>query len=143
MSASDARSLAQSYFDLLTNKQDLSRIDELFSPDIAFHDPAIVGSGRADGLEEVRGFFTIFFRAFPDVHFSVDDILAEDDRAAVRFTWTGTHKATFLGHTVSERHVSVPGIDIFHVADGKITEVRVAFDRLELVEQLGGLRHPL
>jgi predicted ester cyclase len=81
--------------------------------------------------------------AFPDVNFGIDDLFAEGDRVAIRFTWTGTHKATFLGITFTEHHVTVPGIDIFHIAGGKIVEVRVAFDRLELIEQLGGITHPL
>lgn len=140
---SDAGLVARSYFDRLTNAHDVSAIERLFSEDIAFYDPAIVPGGEAHGFDEVKRFFNVFFDAFPDVHFDVDDIFGENDRAAVRFTWTGTHQATFLGLHISERHVSVPGIDIFHVRDGKITEVRVAFDRLWLIEQLGGISRPL
>ena len=50
---------------------------------------------------------------------------------------------TSSGFVAFERHVTVPGIDIFHISNGKIVEVRVAFDRLELIEQLGGISHPL
>ena len=135
--------VARSYFDRLTNVHDVSYVDTLFTDDVAFHDPAWVPTGLATGHAEVKRFFTVFFKAFPDVHFTIEDILAQDDKAAVRFTWTGTHRATFLGLHLTERHVSVPGIDIFHMTGDRINEVRVAFDRFELVEQLGGITHPL
>ncbi len=143
MSQADTGAVAQSYFDRLINRHDLDYIPTLFDPGIQFHDPAIVPGGQTSGLDGVHNFFSTFFRVFPDVRFTIDDLLVEDDRAAIRFTWTGTHTARFLGIDVTSRHVTVPGIDIFHVAGGRIAEVRVAFDRLELVEQLGGIRHPL
>jgi steroid delta-isomerase-like uncharacterized protein len=138
----DVKAVARSYFEQLTNKQDVGFVDTLFTDDIAFHDPAIVPDGEAHGHAEVKQFFSVFFKVFPDVHFEIDDFFAEGDRVAIRFTWTGTHKTEFLGIELKERHVSVPGIDIFHVRDGKIAEVRVAFDRGHLLEQLGGIHHP-
>ncbi len=141
--SSDTKAIAMSYFDELTNKQDVGFVDHLFSESIAFHDPAIVPDGLAEGREEVKRFFSVFFHAFPDVHFTLHDFFGEDERVAIRFTWTGTHRARFLGLEISERHVSVPGIDIFHIVNGRIVEVRVAFDRFQLVQQLGGITNPV
>jgi steroid delta-isomerase-like uncharacterized protein len=141
--ATDTASVARSYFEELTNKRNLDFVDELFTPDIAFYDPAILPGGQAMGLDAVRKFFSRFFTAFPDLHFEINDFFSVDDKAAIRFTWTGTHHATFIGIHLTGHHVVVPGIDIFHIADGKIAEVRVAFDRAELIEQLGGISHPL
>lgn len=141
-SPDDPKSVATRYFEELTNKQDVGFVDELFTPDIAFYDPAIVPDGEAHGLAEVRQFFTVFFKVFPDVHFTIDDFFAEGDRVAIRFTWTGTHRTEFLGVELKERRVSVPGIDIFRIQGGKIAEVRVAFDRANLLQQLGGIHHP-
>jgi steroid delta-isomerase-like uncharacterized protein len=138
----EVKAVAMGYFEQLTNKQDVAYVDELFTDDIAFYDPAIVPDGEAHGREEVRQFFAIFFKVFPDVHFEIDDFFAEGDKVAIRFTWTGTHKTEFLGIELKERHVAVPGIDIFHVRDGRIAEVRVAFDRDNLIQQLGGIHHP-
>ena len=142
MTLDEVKAVARSYFDELTNKQDVDFADRLFTPDIAFYDPAIVPDGEAHGIPEVKQFFSVFFKVFPDVHFDVDDFLAEGDKVAIRFTWTGTHRAEFLGVELKKRTVAVPGIDIFHIEDGRIAEVRVAFDRGNLLEQLGGLRHP-
>jgi steroid delta-isomerase-like uncharacterized protein len=143
MANEDVKAVAMSYFEELTNKQNVDFADQLFDSSIEFHDPAIFPTGQANGLEEVKNFFSIFFKVFPDVHFEINDLFGEDDRVAIRFTWTGTHRAEFLGIPITERHVSVPGIDIFHIAEGKIVEVRVAFDRFELVQQLKGIDHPL
>lgn len=142
MTLDEVKAVAHSYFDELTNKQDVDFADQLFTPEIAFYDPAIVPDGQAHGIPEVKQFFSVFFKVFPDVHFTIDDFLAEGDKVAIRFTWTGTHRAEFLGVELKERMVAVPGIDIFHIEEGRIAEVRVAFDRGNLLEQLGGLRHP-
>ena len=139
----DTKAIATSYFEKLINVHDLGYIPTLFTPDVQFYDPAMIPSGHASGHDGVHGFFTSFFRAFPDVHFGIDDLFAEGDKAAIRFTWTGTHKFKFLDIDVTDRYVSVPGIDIFHLSGGQISEVRVAFDRAVLVEQLAGIKHPL
>lgn len=137
------KAVARSYFEELTNKQDVGYVDRLFTEDIAFYDPALVPDGVARGHVEVKRFFSTFFKIFPDVHFAIEDLFAEGNKVAARFTWTGTHTKRLLGVRVKERHVAVPGIDIFHVRDGRIAEVRVAFDRGHLLQQLGGIRRPL
>jgi predicted ester cyclase len=139
----DTGAIARSYFEQLINVHDLGYIPTLFDPGIQFHDPAIIPGGQTSGHDGVRGFFSNFFHAFPDVHFAIDDLFTQGEKAAIRFTWTATHKFRFLDIDVTERHVTVPGIDIFHMIGGRIGEVRVAFDRAELVEQLAGIRHPL
>jgi steroid delta-isomerase-like uncharacterized protein len=138
----DVRAVAMSYFDELTNKRNVDFADELFTSDIAFYDPARLPNGQAHGLTEVKQFFTIFFKVFPDLHFGIDDFFCEGNKVAVRFTWTGTYRKKFLGLTIKRRHVSVPGIDIFHLRGDRIAEVRVAFDRFTLVQQLGGIEDP-
>ena len=142
MTLEDVKAVARSYFEELTNKQDVDFADELFTEDVAFYDPAIVPDGEAHGIPEVKQFFAVFFKVFPDVHFDIEDFFAEGDNVAIRFLWRGTHRTEFLGVELKDRHVAVPGIDIFHVRDGRIAEVRVAFDRGHLLQQLGGIRHP-
>ena len=142
MTPDEVKAVARSYFDELTNKQNVDFADQLFTPDIAFYDPAIVPDGQAHGIPEVKQFFAVFFKVFPDLHFAIDDFFAEGNKVAIRFTWTGTHKTEFLGVELKERKVAVPGIDIFHIQDGRIAEVQVAFDRGHLLQQLGGIRHP-
>jgi len=135
MSAEVSKALAQSYFEKLINVHNLEAVDELFDPGIGFHDPAIPG-GNISGLGAVRLFFTTFFAAFPDVRFTIEDMLAEDDEVSARFTWRGTHRGKFLGIIPTHKQVTVPGTNIFHIKDGKIVEVRVCMDTLLFVKQL-------
>jgi steroid delta-isomerase-like uncharacterized protein len=139
----DTETIARSYFEKLINVHDLDYIPTLFDPGIQFHDPAVIPGGQVSGHDGVHGFFANFFKAFPDVHFAIDDLFTQGEKAAIRFTWTATHRFRFLDIDVTERHVTVPGIDIFHMSEGRIAEVRVAFDRAELVEQLVGIKNPL
>jgi len=76
----DVKAVARSYFEQLTNKQDVGFVDTLFTDDIAFYDPAIVPDGEAHGHAEVKQFFSVFFKVFPDVHFAIDDFFAEEAR---------------------------------------------------------------
>jgi predicted ester cyclase len=96
MSTEVSKMLAQNYFEKLINVHNLAAVDELFDPNISFHDPAIPG-GSVHGLKAVTAFFTTFFAAFPDVHFTIEDLLAQDDKVSARFTWRGTHRSKFLG----------------------------------------------
>ena len=61
MELDEVKSVARSYFEELTNKQDVDFVDQLFTDDIAFYDPAIVPDGEAHGHEEVKQFFSVFF----------------------------------------------------------------------------------
>lgn len=135
MPADVSKALAQDYFEKLVNVHNLAAIDELFDPGIDFHDPAIPG-GSISGLDGVRFFFTTFFTAFPDVQFTILDLLAEDDSASARFSWTATHRGKFLDIVPTHKQVTVPGTNIFHIKDGKIAEVRVCMDTLLFVKQL-------
>jgi steroid delta-isomerase-like uncharacterized protein len=135
MTAEVSKALAQAYFEKLTNAHKLAVIDELFDPSIGFHDPAMPG-GSVSGLEAVRLFFTTFFTAFPDVQFTIEELLAEDDKATARFTWRGTHRSKFLDIIATHKQVTVPGTNFFHIKDGKIVEVRVCMDTLLFVKQL-------
>jgi steroid delta-isomerase-like uncharacterized protein len=135
MSTEESKALAQDYFEKLINAHNLAAVDELFDPNIAFHDSGVPG-GIAQGLKAVSLFFATFFAAFPDVHFTIEDLLAEGDKVAARFTWHGTHRDKFLGIVPTHKPVTIPGIDIFHIANGKIVEVRVSGDTLLFVKQV-------
>jgi predicted ester cyclase len=68
------------------------------------------------------------FAAFPDATDTIDDIVAEDDRVAVRHTFRGTHKGEFLGIPPSGHEVIGQGLYITRLAEGRIVEMWVALD---------------
>src|SRR5215472_12207990 len=95
-------------------------LGELVSPDVTFHPPNDV-PGQA-GLDRHKAFLNWHHSAFPDQRFAIVDLVAADDRAACRWTLTGTHHGPFLGVEATGRHVEVSGIDFIHMSGDRITE---------------------
>ena len=75
--------------------------------------------------------------AFPDMHWSIEEQIAEADKVVTRFIWTGTHDAEFLGVPAKARRVSVWGMVIDRLESEKIKETRILMDTLGLMRQLG------
>lgn len=75
----------------------------------------------------------------PAVRLTVDEMIAENDRVMVRWTFTGTHQGEFAGLPPTQQPISYAGINIFRIADGKIAEIWDIFDRLWMWQQLGVL----
>lgn len=91
------------------------------------------GPGLAGLKDVLRGLRT----AFPDMHWTVEEQVASDNKVVTRFVWTGTHKDGFLGVPASGRHVTVWGIVIDKFVDSKIKSTRLIMDALGLMAQLG------
>src|SRR4051812_3860511 len=127
------KQIARRYIEQILNAGNFGIADVLLASDFVFRNPPVVARGAREfqtAIETVRA-------AFPDIHFTVHDEFAEDDRVAVRWTVTGTQRGTFLGHPASGRTIDVTGINIFRIADGKIHDIWVNMDRLGEAEQLG------
>jgi steroid delta-isomerase-like uncharacterized protein len=112
---------------------DLATIDEFFAEEFVSHNNP---PGFPDGVAGVKRFFGLFRDAFPDVEVRIDELVAEGDRVAVATTIIGTHDRELLGVPPTGRKVSVTGIDIVRVANGKIVEHRGLTDTLGLMRQL-------
>jgi predicted ester cyclase len=80
--------------------------------------------------------------AFPDMEIEVDLLLAEDDLVVGRWTATATHQGPMMGIPPSGRPITITGIDIQRVADGKIVEVWHQEDILGMLQQIGALPEP-
>lgn len=136
MSATNNKLLADRVWEEVWHRGDLERIDELFAPDFVRHDP-----GRElHGPEQNRQFIKVLRAAFPDLHFTVLDQIAEGDRVAVRFRFQGTHLGDFQGVPPTRKQVAYSGILIYRITNGKIAEQWTELDLQGLLEQLGGMR---
>ena len=89
--------------------------------------------------EGFKAYVSAFRVAFPDLHATVEDQIAEEGKAAMRFTARGTHKGEFQGIPPTGKQVTLSGIDIQRIVDGKIVENWVSLDALGLLQQLGVL----
>ncbi len=84
-------------------------------------------------------FAKAFYAAFPDLYHTVDQVIANDDGVAVRFTLRGTHKGEFMGIPATGRQVEVSATAMMRVVDGRVAEVDGIFDQIGLMRQLGVL----
>jgi steroid delta-isomerase-like uncharacterized protein len=109
-------------------------LDELIADDCLDHSAP---PGTPPGLEGVKQFFIMFRGAFPDLHYTVEDQVAEGDKVVTRNTWRGTHQGAFLGIPPTGKQVVVTGIDITRWAGGKAVEHWANQDTLGLMQQLG------
>jgi steroid delta-isomerase-like uncharacterized protein len=126
----------RAFFEEVYNKGNADYLDELTAPGFVSHD---TGNPTHD-REGVKQIVKAIRAAFPDVHFEAEDVLAEDDRAAARFTMRGTQRGDFMGIPASNKAVVVTGIDIVRFnGDGKATEHWHEWSGLELMQQLGVL----
>ena len=112
----------------------MTAIDELFATDYVEHG----GTGEdIHGIKDYKKSISDIFSAFPDIHFTINDMVVEGDKVAVRFTFSGTHKGEFMGVSPTNKKVTMWEIYIDRVAGGKFVESWVRYDTLGLMQQLG------
>ena len=115
------------------NQGNLDVVDDLVSSDFVAH----------ASLEDIHGsagmkqFVASLREAFPDLHLTIDDQVAEGDRVVTRWTAHGTHTGTFQGIPPTGKQGTMSGIDIDRVVDGKAIECWTNADYLGLMQQLG------
>ena len=95
--------------------------------------------GQGPGLAGLKEVLRGMRAAFPDMHWVVEEQLTEGDRVLTRFTWTGTQHGEFLGVPPTRRNVSVWGMVIDRLVEGRIKETRILMDTLGLMMQLGAI----
>ena len=91
------------------------------------------------GPEGAHWFAALIRSAFSDIRISRDDTIAEGDRVVDRWTFRGTHTGEFLGIPATGKTVTVTGIDIFRIANGRLAELWQSWDQLGMLQQLGAI----
>jgi steroid delta-isomerase-like uncharacterized protein len=129
------RRLAVRYFDEILSQGRIDVADELLSAEVRFRNPPVTLTSRDDFKQLVRALRA----AFPDLKFKLEDTIAEGDRVATRWTMTGTHLGELPGRAPTGKTMTVSGMDIFHIAGGRIQEIWVNMDSLGQAQQLGWL----
>jgi steroid delta-isomerase-like uncharacterized protein len=123
------------------NQQNLAVVDELFIADYLMHDPAWPMEVKGpEGFKQWTGMMLEPY--FSDSHISAD-LIAEGDKVAVRWTWTGTHRGEFMGIPPTGRHIAITGISIHRFANGKVVESWVSYDMMGMMQQLTAEEWPL
>lgn len=116
-------------------KGDAGAVLAMYAPDfVDFSSPFAERGTREQNAEGIRA----LYRAFPDFHTEIDDLLidAEAGKVAIRWTATGTHRGEFLGIPATARKVTFRGIETLTIIDGMITERASEWDGLEIFRQI-------
>ncbi len=137
--SAENRTIFRRYAEEIWNKRNTAAIDELIAPDFIGR---IAGSPDIVGLEGYKKFFTASFTGFPDAQNIVEDIVAEGDKVAARWTFRGTHKGEYLGIAPTGKYVTGTLTAIYRIAGGKIVECWGDADNLGLLRQLGVVAQP-
>jgi len=139
MSTEENKALARRFLEDVFNRGNLDLIDELIPSDTVDHNPL---PGQPPGSAGVKWVVRLFREAFPDLHFALEDQVAEGDTVASRWTFSGTQQGPLFGIPATGKRVSVSGIDVVRIAAGKMTEHWVAMDQLGMLQQLGAVPTP-
>ncbi len=116
------------------NQARWERLNDLVLENFVELDPL---PGQLQGREGLKGALVQFKTAFPDINWKVSEQICEGDKVVSRFTWTGTHRDTFLGIPATGRRVEVKGMVIDRLESGKMADSRILMDTLSMMQQLG------
>jgi steroid delta-isomerase-like uncharacterized protein len=141
MSAEEIRALERRYFEECNKGKAaaMAVIDETCATNFVYHNATGMDIHGLKGFKQSEN---EIFTALPDLRFTVDDIIAEGDKVAVRWTVTGTHKGAFMGILPTNKKITYWAIEINRLSNGKIVESWSRTDTLSLMQQLGVVPTP-
>jgi steroid delta-isomerase-like uncharacterized protein len=138
--AEENKAIARRADEELFDRGNLEVADELFAPNFVYHDPASGEDWR--GPQSVKQYATMLRAAFPDLHYSVEDQIAEGGKVVTRYTASGTHQGELMRMAPTGNRAEITGISITRIEEGKIEEIWENYDTLGMMRQLGVISEP-
>ncbi|MBV8212735.1 MAG: ester cyclase [Verrucomicrobia bacterium] len=142
MSAEENKELVRHYIEAVWNQRNIAALDELLAPNYRRYVSATAAPLSREGQRQrINGFHT----AFPDLHFTIEDLLAESDRVTFRVTLRGTHQGVFpffQGIAPTGKQVTISVLDVVRVEGKKFAEQWGGPDLFDLLRQLDALPFP-
>jgi len=132
-------SIVRQFIEDVINKGEIDGVGRFFREDMVEQVPF---PGQGPGIEGLKDVLRGLRTAFPDMHWTIEEQIAEEAKVLTRFEWTGTHGGPFLGVPATHRPVKVWGMVIDRFESGKIKDTRIIMDTLGLMVQLGVLPGP-
>jgi steroid delta-isomerase-like uncharacterized protein len=139
MSAEENKTIVRRLLDVL-EEGNIDLVDELLAPDYINHSPGT--PDQPTGPEGVKAVVSMFQSAMPDLRVVIEDMIAEGDKVATRYTLEGTHEGELFGVPPTGRRLSIKSFTVERVADGKIREHWRVTDSLDMMQQLGMIPAP-
>ncbi len=139
MSLEENKAIELRFLEEVVNKGNLDIIDELCAANFVDHNAP---PGIAPDREGYKQFFAMSRSALPDFHSTIEDMIAEGDKVVERFTGRGTHKGEWMGIAPTGKQITIQGMAIHRITDGKIVENWANMDMLGVMVQLGVVPPP-
>ena len=139
MSTEENKALVRRFYEEVFNNKNMAGIDAFVDPNGIDH---ALPPGMPGGIEGSKQFIGMYLAAFPDLHFTVEDIIAEGDKVVARLTTRGTQQGAFMGIPPTGKQVTVTAIDINRIVGGKSVEHWLNMDTQGLLQQLGVIPAP-
>jgi steroid delta-isomerase-like uncharacterized protein len=136
--SAENKALLQRWFDEVWNDGRLATVDELLAEDAVIH----AATGDLRGPVGFKPFHAAYRNAFPDVRLRLDQVVAEGDLVAARWTAAGTHGGDGLGMAATGRRAEFQGMVFARIRDGRFVEGWDCFDQYGMLQQLGLLPAP-
>ena len=133
------KAIVRRFFDEVFNKHNLAFMDQYLAPNAVDH---LIPPGMPNGPEGSKQFIGMYLGAFPDLHATIDDMLADGDKVVSRTTYHGTNTGPLMGMPATGKQATVTGMDITRMANGKVVEHWGQLDMLGLMQQLGVVPMP-
>jgi steroid delta-isomerase-like uncharacterized protein len=130
------KALSRRIFDEVWNRGNVDVIHEVIAPDFVGHNPT---DGEIRGPDGFRQLVERYHSAFSNIDLRIDNLIAEGDTVATYWTARGTHTNELMGIAPTGREVTVEGIQLDRIRDGKIVESHGLFDALGMLQQLGAV----
>ena len=137
MTTAENKAVIRAFVEEVINQGRLERADDLVALDFVELDPL---PGQRQGREGLKEIIAVIRTAFPDIYWVMEEMVAEGEMVFSRFTWSGTHRGTFLGIPATGRQMKVSGMVLDRIVAGRMKESRILMDGVKMMEQLvGGL----
>jgi steroid delta-isomerase-like uncharacterized protein len=133
MMSEQNKAVLRRHFDEVWSQGKVALVDRLFASDYIGH----AAFAEMEGRERLKPHVCTVRTAFPDLQFTVEDVIAEGDRVVTHWIARGTHEGEFKGIAPTGRHIRLMGISIARVANGMIVECWTSADEFEIMRQLG------
>ena len=141
MLAKTNKAVSLRFYEEVWNKGNLAVLNEIIANDHVNSGPGTL-PGLPTGPEGSKQLVTVYLNAFPDVHFTIDEQIAEGDKVVTRWTAHGTHKGELVGIPATGKSSTVTGINVDRIVNGKIVESWGIFDQFGMMQQLGVIPMP-
>lgn len=142
MSSEQNKALSRKLYVDIFSQGNTALIEQIFTDDYVNHDPSSPPGGWPHGPQGFHAVSGTYRGAFPDLQFTIEAQVAEDDRVVTRWSARGTNNGSLAGMPPTGRSVVVSGISIERIAGGKVAESWVNFDQMGMLQQLGVIPTP-